>query len=166
LLGATAAKLAQVCNEVLVVGYRGAAPLPYRVVPDAYAQGGSLGGLYSGLAAAAHEYALAVATDMPFLSVPLLRWLLAQPRDFDALVPVRREPEPLHAVYSRRCLEPMRHRLEAGRLKIADFLDDVRVRYVDAAALAPHDPAGLTFFNVNTPEDLARAAQLLARVAR
>lgn len=163
LLEATGAKLEQVCDEVLVVAYRGERPIPYPVTPDLYEEGGSLGGIYSGLFAARHEYALAVATDMPFLSLPLLRWMLDQPRDYDALVPVRDEPEPLHAIYSKRCLEPMRRRLDAGQLKISGFFADVRVRYVDAATLTQLDPEGLSFFNVNTPEDLERARQILAR---
>jgi molybdopterin-guanine dinucleotide biosynthesis protein A len=50
---------------------------------------------------------------MPFLSRPLLRWMLSQPRDYDVLV-LREEPEPLHAVYSKACLEPMRRRGEAA----------------------------------------------------
>lgn len=165
LLDATGAKLAQVCDEVLVVAYRGERPIPYRVVPDLYAEGGSLGGIYSGLAAAAAPFALAVATDMPFLSLPLLRWMLGQPRDYDALVPVREEPEPLHAIYSKACLEPMRRRLDAGRLKIAGFFEDVRIRYVDAATLAALDPRGLSFFNINRPEDLERARQLATEQA-
>lgn len=163
LLEATAAKLGQVCAEVLLVAYRGARPVPYRVVPDRYAEGGSLGGIYSGLLEARHDFALAVATDMPFLSLDLLRWMLAQPRDFDVLVPVREEPEPLHALYSKACLEPMRRRLDAGRLKITGFFEDVRVRYVEPATLARLDPEGDSFFNVNTPADLTRARQILAR---
>ena len=163
LLEATGAKLAQVCAEVIAVAYRGARPIPYRVAPDLYDEGGSLGGIYSGLSAARCDYALAVATDMPFLNLALLRWLLDQPRDYDVLVPVRKEPEPLHAIYSKRCLEPMRRRLDAGRLKITGFFDDVRVRYVDAATLALLDPEGLSFFIVITPADLERARQLLQR---
>jgi molybdenum cofactor guanylyltransferase len=163
LLEATAGKLEEVCREVLVAGYHGERPVPYRVVPDVYAEGGSLGGIYSGLLAASSEYAIAVATDMPFLSVPLLRWMASQARDYDVLVPVREEPEPLHAIYSKRCLEPMRCRLEEGRLKIAGFFDDVHVRYVDRRVLSELDPEGLSFFNVNTPEDLARAREIVAR---
>jgi molybdenum cofactor guanylyltransferase len=166
LLEATGAILEQVCDEVLVVGYRAARPVPYRVAPDRYADGGSLGGLFSGLTVAAGEYALAVATDMPFLSLPLLRWMLDQPRDYDVLVPVREEPEPLHAVYSKACLEPMRRRLDAGRLKITGFFADVRVRYVEPSALERLDPDGRSFFNVNTPDDLERARRILAGSAR
>jgi molybdopterin-guanine dinucleotide biosynthesis protein A len=163
LLEATGATLATLCAEVIAVAYRGARPIPYAVAPDLYDEGGSLGGIYSGLFAASHDYALAVATDMPFLSVPLLRWMLDQPRDYDVLVPVREEPEPLHAVYSKRCLEPMRRRLDANQLKITGFFADVRVRYVDREVLDGLDPEGLSFFNVNPPEDLDRARQVLAR---
>lgn len=162
LLEATGATLAQVCDEVLVVAYRGDRPLPHRIVPDLYEAGGSRGGVYSGLAAAAGEYALAVATDMPFLSLPLLRWMLAQPRTYEALVPVREAPEPLHAIYARSCLEPMRRRLDRGRLKITGLFEDVRVQHVDADTLAAHDPQGLSFFNINTPEDLVRARLIAA----
>jgi molybdopterin-guanine dinucleotide biosynthesis protein A len=163
LLQATGATLEAVCDEVLVVAYRGQPPLPYRVVPDLYQDGGSLGGIYSGLSAAACGFALAVATDMPFLSLPLLRWMLAQPRDYDVLLPVSDRPQPLHAVYGKACLEPLRRRLEAGRLRISDFLAEVRVREVPAEVLQRYDPEGLSFFNVNTPDDLDRARAILAR---
>ena len=162
LLEAAGATLQLVCDDVLVVGYRAARAVPYRVAPDLYAEGGSLGGIYSGLFAALGDYGLAVATDMPFLSVRLLRWMVEQPRDYDVLVPVREEPEPLHAIYSKACLEPMRRKLEAGRLKITGFFEDVRVQYVEAVTLAELDPDGLSFFNVNTPEDLERARSVLA----
>ena len=163
LLLATAGKLAAVCDEVLLVGFRGTPGAPYKAVPDLYPEGGSLGGIYAGLYAAQHNVAIAVATDMPFLSVRLLRWMLSLPRDYDVLVPVREEPEPLHAIYTKACLEPMRLRLEGGRLKITGFFEDVRVRYLEAAVLTRLDPQGHSFFNINTPEDLERARAILAQ---
>ncbi|HEX2515786.1 MAG TPA: NTP transferase domain-containing protein, partial [Chloroflexota bacterium] len=165
----------------LVAGYRGARPLPpqLRAVPDLFPEGGSLGGIYSALQAASHDVLLAVATDMPFLSLPLLRWMLAQPRDYDVLLPVREGQgqgqgqgqgegegagaEPLHAVYGKGCLGPMRRRLEGGRLRIRDLFDEVRVREVPAEVLRRLDPGGLSFFNINTPEDLQRAREILSR---
>jgi GTP:adenosylcobinamide-phosphate guanylyltransferase len=42
------------------------------------------------------------------------------------------------------------------------FFPKVRVRPVGEEELARYDPAGLSFFNVNTPEDLA-AAERMAR---
>src|SRR4051794_10881692 len=52
LLAHTAGALAALCAEVLVVGYAGAQPLPAacRPVPDAFPDGGSLGGVYAALA--------------------------------------------------------------------------------------------------------------------
>jgi molybdopterin-guanine dinucleotide biosynthesis protein A len=175
LLEHTAGTLAALCDEVLVAGYRGARPLPppLRAVPDLFPAGGSLGGIYSALQVAAHDVLLAVATDMPFLSLPLLRWMLAQPRDYDVLLPVREGQgegegegvgaEPLHAVYGKGCLGPMRRRLEGGRLRIRDLFDEVRVREVPAEVLRRLDPRGLSFFNINTPEDLQRAREILSR---
>ena len=103
---------------------------------------------------------------MPFLSLPLLRWMLDQPRDYDVLVPVRDEPEPLHAVYGKACLEPMRRRLEAGRLKITGFFEEVRVRTIGESVLRAHDPDGHSFFNINTPDDLTEARRILALTSR
>jgi molybdopterin-guanine dinucleotide biosynthesis protein A len=163
LLEATGATLEAACDEVLVVAFRGERAVPYRVVPDLYRDGGSLGGIYSGLSAAAGAFALAVATDMPFLSLPLVRWMVDQPRDYDVLLPVTDRPEPLHAIYGRACLGPLRRRLEAGQLRISDFLAEVRVRQVPADVLRRYDPEGLSFFNVNTPDDLERARAILAR---
>jgi molybdopterin-guanine dinucleotide biosynthesis protein A len=147
--------------------------IPARLVVDAYPDAGALGGLASGLAAARHDYSLALAADMPLLSLELLRAMLALPRDYDALVArveadepaaQRRNKlnvEPLHALYSQRCLAPMDARLRAGRYQIVGFFEDVRVRYLDPALLAAHDPQGHSFLSVNTPEQLARVTTLL-----
>jgi molybdopterin-guanine dinucleotide biosynthesis protein A len=102
---------------------------------------------------------------MPFLGVKLLEWMVAQAREFDVLAPVNEEIETLHTLYSKRCLEAMKRRLEAGRLKITGFFEDVKVRYVDRTTLREIDPDGLSFFNVNTPEDLERAREIEARRA-
>ena len=94
-----------VCAEVVLVGYRAERyPLPYRTVPDVYPDSGSLGGIYSGLAAAG-RWSFAIAADMPFLNLALVRHMLSLPREWDALVPViAGRPEPLHALYGPVCL--------------------------------------------------------------
>ena len=177
LLAVTAGRLATVCAEVVLVGYRADGdarsarsnrnrrcrpgtphhPLPYRIVPDVYPDSGSLGGIYSGLAAAG-RWSFAIAADMPFLNLALVRYMLSLPREWDALVPViAGRPEPLHALYGPACLPAMRERIEARRLKIAGFFDAVRVCYLDEATVRGFDPELRSFFNINTPADLARA---------
>lgn len=166
LLDLTAEKLSLVCAEVIVVGYHGERPLPDRVrpVPDVFPDGGPLGGLCAGLAAAEHDYALAVATDMPFLSLPLVEWLLAQPRDYDVLAPVYSLVQTLHAFYSKRCVEVMRRRIEQGRRSLIGLYEapELRVRYVEQSAVERLDPGGRSFVNVNTPEELEQAVLLLS----
>ena len=139
-------------------------PLPDStlVVVDAYPDRGSLGGIFSGLSAASAEWGLVVACDMPFLNRRLLRHILDQRVEHDAVVPVLDgRPEPTHAAYSKVCLSPMERRLEARQLKIAGFFDDVRVRPVSEAQVDEIDPDRLSFLNVNTPDDLERALALV-----
>jgi molybdopterin-guanine dinucleotide biosynthesis protein A len=159
--------LSKLCNEVLVVsdGPHEWAEFSGRIIYDLYPGGGALGGIYTGLTEAEYPYALAVGCDMPFLNEALLRYMAALPRNYDVLIPRRPSPgspdtllvEPLHAVYGRRCLEPMRCLLEQGRRQIVRFFPQVRVRYVEPAELDRFDPAGLSFRNINTPEDLDAA---------
>jgi molybdenum cofactor guanylyltransferase len=180
LLEHTVALAAQLADDVVVVlndpeEWPG---LAARLVADAFPDAGALGGLATGLAAARHDYALALAADMPLLSRGLLAAMLALPRDYDALVAQlaggeseggggkRRNAlnvEPLHALYSRRCLAPIEENLRAGRYQIVGFFEAVRVRYLDPALIAAHDPQGHSFLSVNTPEQLARARALIPR---
>ena len=98
---------------------------------------------------------------MPFVSVNLVNHMLSLRNGFDAVVPeLGDRPEPTHAVYSKACLEPMRRKLDARQLKIAGFFDDVKVNMVPEGVVNRFDPEHLSFFNVNTQEDLDRAVEL------
>jgi molybdopterin-guanine dinucleotide biosynthesis protein A len=162
-------RLSRVCDELVVVvsdQARGdALPLGpgHRVALDRYPGGGSLGGIFAGLATMRQDWGLVVACDMPFLNLDLLRYLRSQRPGYDAVVPVLAgRPEPTHALYSRDCLPFIEDKLKVGSLKISGFYDRVRVNYVPEAAVARLDPEYLSFFNVNSPEDLARALSLVA----
>jgi molybdopterin-guanine dinucleotide biosynthesis protein len=116
--------------------------------------GSALGGLYTGLQAAATPYIFVAACDMPHPDPELIRTLCALRQGQD-LVVIRTADglEPLFAVYGKNCLEPMRALLEAGNFRIYDFYDQVRVRYVGEEEL----PAGWrrALSNINTPQDYA-----------
>lgn len=172
LLEHTVGVVARLCADVVVVlnDPEAWAGLPARLVPDIYADGGALGGIYAGLLAARHTCALAVACDMPFLNPDLIAAMLARPRDYDALIPRSPSPgaarnaldvEPLHAMYAKTCLDPMRDTLESGRRQIAAFFPRVRVAYVEPEEIRRYDPDGRSFLNVNTPEQMAEVARLL-----
>jgi molybdopterin-guanine dinucleotide biosynthesis protein A len=164
--------VARVCAEVVGVlnDPDDWGDLPARLVPDVYTGGGPLAGIYAGLAAAAHGYALAVAADMPFLSVELLGAMLARPRDYDVLIPRSLRPgsarnaldlEPLHALYGKTCLAPMRAALEGGQRQVAAFFPQVRLAYVEPEEIRRYDPTGRSLININTPEQVAEAERLL-----
>lgn len=169
LLSRTVQKLAALSDDIIVVSgnpgdYEHLA-LDVRFVADERPGMGALMGVYSGLSAARHTSALAVACDMPFLDLELLRYMVAMSPGYDAVVP-RLEGnllEPLHAVYGKRCLPFMAQLLAQGRRRIAAFFDDVEVFYVEEPIIAKLDPLHLSFLNVNTPADWQRVQSILDR---
>jgi molybdopterin-guanine dinucleotide biosynthesis protein A len=128
--------------------------LPARLLPDERPGEGSLMGIYSGLKAARHSHALAVGCDMPFLSLPLLQYMLPLTDGYDVVIP---RPagmlEPLHALYGKACLPAMARLLEQGRRQIIAFFHEVRVRYVEEGEIDRFDPHHRSLLNVNTTED-------------
>ena len=157
-------RMASVCAEVVVVAgdVRAYAGFGARLVEDRFRDVGALGGLHAGLEAAAHELALVVGCDMPFLNPDLLRAFAGWAAGFDMAV-LRHEDgeqtEPLHAVYGRTCLPAIEATIRARRRRIVAFFPHVRVRYVSTADVTPFDPDLHSFRNVNTPQDweMARA---------
>ena len=116
---------------------------------------GALGGLYTGLVRSTFSYSFCVACDMPFLSPPLIHYLLGRIDQYDAVVPHTSDGlQPLHAIYSRKCLQPIQQALERGITKIVDVYPLLRLGIVDEEEFLALDPEKKSFTNVNTPEDL------------
>ena len=140
------------------------AGLDVRVVPDAIAGAGPLGGVYTALLDARYDRVIVLACDLPFVTAALLERLAAESgaaEGFDAVVPrSARGLEPLCAVYRKSCAPRARERIERGDLAVAALLADLRVRELGHEGLAPFDE-GTLFENVNTPHDYARARDLV-----
>jgi len=131
------------------------------VYRDIVIDAGPLGGILTGLAVLEADLSLFLAVDLPLTTVPFLRHLLSLAEEHDAVVPISPSgPEPLCAVYTRACAEPIRSRIAKGELKMTSFWPDVRVRRVEPHEIAAFgDPATL-FLNVNSPSDYERARAL------
>ena len=137
-----------------------------RVVSDIYPGSGPLGGIYTGLKAARSFYNLVVACDMPFLNRDLIRYMMAISGGSDVVIPrIGEYLEPLHAVYSKACIAPAESLLTQGQLRVGGILNRLKVRYVDADEINCFDPGHLSFFNINTKSDLAKARGLLKEQA-
>jgi len=142
-------------------------------MPDVRPGCGSLGGIYTAVTAAAGPV-LCVAWDMPFVPAALRR-ALAQAAtggggggEYDAFLPEssgRRGLEPLCAVYGPACRPAIARRLERGDLQAISFHPDVRVGILSLADVKKFGDPDELFFNVNTPDDLARAEELWRRHA-
>jgi molybdopterin-guanine dinucleotide biosynthesis protein A len=180
LIDRVAATLGEVCDELIVVANDSAryASSRWRVIPDAFPETGSLGGLYSGLVAARYAHVLAVACDMPFLNPDLLRYLARVVRGWDAAIPRSTrgdasrithhasrakdlDLQPLHAAYHRRVAAAIRDCIAANDLRMISFLPHIRVRYVEPSEISAFDPQSLSFFNANTPEEWQAALERL-----
>ena len=83
----------------------------------------------------------------------------------DVVIPrVGRQLETMHALYAKACLPHIEERLLAGQLKIVEFFERVRVVEVAEADVVRFRDPRLAFMNVNTPEELAQAEALAARI--
>ena len=156
------AALAAVADDIRIVGHDPSryAGLGVRVIPDAIADAGPLGGIYSALLDARHDRVLVLACDLPFVTAALLARLVEESRtasDVDAVVPrSARGLEPLCALYRTRCAAAARDRIAQGALQVSGLLGAVTTRILEPGALAPYDEGAL-FENVNTPHDHERA---------
>jgi molybdopterin-guanine dinucleotide biosynthesis protein A len=163
LIGRTLDKLARLCDELIISANEVElyAHLPARVIADVIPGRGALSGIHASLAGMRHERAVVVACDMPFLSLPLLRFMVAVAPGYDVVVPrLGRYYEPLHAVYSASCIAPIEQLLAAGPQRIIRLFERVRVREVTEDQVHLFG-AELSFVNVNTPEDWNEAQRLL-----
>lgn len=137
---------------------------------DRWSDGGPLAGLEAGLAAAAPGPVCVVAVDIVLPSSAPLRQLLERlvAGDLDAaLLASARGPEPLCGVYHTRVLPLVRAALERGERKVIRWHADalagraLRIAWVPARELGLGDE----LLNLNTPEDLARAASPVSPVS-
>ena len=177
LIERTVIELARAFDDIVVV----AAPeseaieLPslgaVTIVHDENAYQGPVGALARGLRAARHELAFACSCDLPMLRSEVASWLLSLmgERDDAAIPQVGERLQPLHAAYRRRCagaLDAMLARGEHRLSAIADGQVPYLGRIVSEAEYRRADPDALSCFNINTPEDYARAKTLAARDQR
>jgi molybdopterin-guanine dinucleotide biosynthesis protein A len=132
-----------------------------KIINDIFPGQGSLGGIYTGLVESDSFHNLVVAADMPFLNESLLRYMIKVADGYDFVLPrVNNWYEPLHAIYSRDCIVPIKSILEQGKKVIVELFNYVKVRFIEVDEIEAYDPHHLSFFNINTKEDLERAKNI------
>ena len=126
-----------------------------KIYSDLLPNKGALGGLYTGLFFSNFHYSFCVACDMPFLNKSLVQYLIKRIGDEDVIVPRTKDGlQPLHAIYSKNCLDPIKEIIEQGKFKIIDIYHRVQVNIIEEADFISLDPFRESFINVNTPKEL------------
>ena len=134
-----------------------------KTVSDIFPGRGSLGGIYTGLVKTEAFYNFVIAVDMPFLNRELLAYMTDVADGYDYVIPrIGSFYEPLHAIYSKNCISPIETMINKNRRVIIELFDYVKVRYVEAEEIDRFDPQHLSFFNINTIEDLEKAKEIAA----
>jgi len=128
---------------------------------DTQPNAGPLAGLCAALEKSTTPWIFAVATDMPFVQAALIEHLALRRADFQAVVPVvAGHPQPLAAFYTVGALAVIQDLLAGnGKRSLRAALERLNVCYVDESELRAADPGLRSFFDLDTPEDLAQARE-------
>ena len=136
-----------------------------RLAGDVYPGRGAIGGLYTALFSATRPAAAVIGCDMPFASKSLFMrlWQVMEEGSFDVVIPSSPKGlEPLHAVYRPQpCLQPIWQMLMTGQNKMISFLPLVKTCIFSLEETAELDPEFRMFHNINTPEDITLAEEML-----
>jgi len=138
--------------------------LNLRLFSDLKPDRGALGGLYTAIASASQPFVAVVACDMPFVSAKLIQTATSLMVKNEADVVIAKTEngyEPLHAVYRcQTCLPAIESAIDSDLWKVVAWFPQVKVVELLHDELQSVDPNGLAFWNVNTPEEFAKAEEL------
>ncbi len=131
---------------------------------DIYKNFGSLAGIHAAL----KHFGSCVVTaiDMPFVKTPLVEFLYTKGIELqcDALIPKHRYAEPLLAFYSESLIGEIEKSIKTGERRILSPLKRARTIFYPAEELRKFDKSLISFFNINTFEDLRRAEELCSEI--
>ena len=146
-------------------------PMHGDIIPNT----GALGGIYTGLTDASHDAVLCVGCDNPFLVSDLLTYLVSVLGEYDAVMPYtysrnkdigvknpsysddRITLQTLCAAYAKRCLPIIELMLQESELRVHALAERAHIQRVSPEVWQTFDSEGMSFFNINTPEDFEKA---------
>ncbi|WP_164110370.1 MULTISPECIES: molybdenum cofactor guanylyltransferase [Sphingobacterium] len=140
---------------VIIAHNKGYEDFGVPIIEDVYKDKGPLGGIFTALSHT-KEDAMIISVDTPFISQENLMKLLKDQNKREVLFLENNGKNfPLCAVYSIGLKERIEKRIKDNQLKLFDFLETVALQ----ALSIEMNP--LERLNLNTPEDLFSAEQLL-----
>jgi molybdopterin-guanine dinucleotide biosynthesis protein A len=125
----------------------------YPVFRDVIPECGPMGGIYTGLLHSATANNIVVSCDIPFITPALISQLVSAPDESDVVcISHSGKSEPLCARYRKSCALKLISFIEAGNLKMREFLSSVSTELSNAESIPGFDKMQLA--NINTPLEL------------
>jgi molybdopterin-guanine dinucleotide biosynthesis protein A len=136
------------------------AGLGIEVIKDIIPEKGPLGGIYTALVKSDSFYNFIFSCDAPFVNLDLIDYMISEREGIDIIVPRwNNRFEPLHAIYSKNCIEAIERQLGKNELKVTNFFQYVKVRVIDEKEISRFVSSQPFFANINTPQDLYTLSQ-------
>jgi molybdopterin-guanine dinucleotide biosynthesis protein A len=163
LIDRTVTMFRDIFQEVILVTN---SPLEYLdqdciIVSDIFKNKGALGGIYTGIFYASCDQVFVSACDMPFLKRSFIGHMIKCADRYDIVVPELPDGlQPLHAIYSKRCLNHIKKLMDIDDLKITGFYRGLKTLKIEKETIKSFDPEGKMFINVNTRKDLEHISSL------
>ncbi len=166
LLERTVTVLLEVFSEVLLVlaepeGRREQERV--KIVTDIIPGCAAVGGLYTGLYYSPYHRVFVVACDMPFLQPAVIEFFSTISSQADVvLAQLANGLQPMHGVYSKKCLPFLRDMLDVKDLRVQTIANQrtLNVHLIPESELTPLDPQLLSFMNLNSPADVEFAKKI------
>lgn len=150
------AKLKRIFSEIIIStnDCNTYSSLNLPLVTDIIPEKGPLSGICAGLMYMRSSHAFVIACDMPFISEKVILYLKEYSNNYDIVVPQTEYGlEPMHAFYSKNCIQPMCRYIKEDRLRIVDFFSEVKVKIVDNKEFKDLTVIEQSLVNLNTPEE-------------
>lgn len=147
----------EVFDETIIVTN---SPLEYidydvQIATDIIKNKAALGGIYTGLIHASSDHCFVAACDMPFLDRRFIEYMIGKIERYDIMVPETNDGfQPLHSIYSKKCIPFIRKLIDSDRLKIRPLFKQVRTLIIPPETITTFNSSERMFRNINSQEDL------------
>ena len=152
-------------DEILLVTKDPSAynPKDIKIIKDILEANSPLSGIHAGLSNMEADYAFCIGCDTPFLMGEAVEILVNEIEpNADVIVPYSGTYfQPLCAIYSKRCAPLIEGQLSKNDLKVDNLFSKIRIKTIPYEIFQQVDEDLISFFNVNSPDDLHYAKQLL-----
>jgi molybdopterin-guanine dinucleotide biosynthesis protein A len=129
--------------------------LDAKIIPDIIPGLGPIGGIYTAVESLDLERVFIFPCDMPFINTEFIKYMTEIPDYYDIIVPeLNGRYQPLHAIYSKRCADGIKRKIELKDYRMSGFYEGYNIRAVNEDEIGFYDDPFRMFKNINFREDL------------